>query len=201
MSDEHPVFYYLIQSRKRVYADHAVQVRVAAPVLAVPPVLLKVFLFQVDFSSYHYRVAIGYPTNALRRLSFHNIHRNASSVPGVFLYDITFVVACRMSITDSRSPNTQGESEMWYPTIQAMIGKLYVLSHFYNMYVAPRVASVHIMFTTLFPVSQQFSSAICWRERATIDGIRIYAHGACAAWTEYLSNQRPRRAPIGILYR
>ena len=104
----------------------------------------------MDFSSYYYRVAICYPTNSLRHLSIHNIHHNASSVPGVFFYDLTFVVACRVSMTNSRYPNTQGEAEMWYPTIQAMIGKLYVLSHFYNMYVVPQAASVHIMFTTLF---------------------------------------------------
>ena len=146
-------------------------------------------------------MAICYPTNSLRHLSIHNIHHNASSVPGVFFYDLTFVVACRVSMTNSRYPNTQGEAEMWYPTIQAMIGKLYVLSHFYNMYVVPQAASVHIMFITLFPVSQQFSSANCWRARTTIggiDGIRIYAHGACPAWTEHLSIQRPRRASIGI---
>lgn len=35
------VFFYLTQSRKRVYADHAVQVRVAARVSAVSIVSLK----------------------------------------------------------------------------------------------------------------------------------------------------------------
>ncbi|KAH9019815.1 hypothetical protein EDB85DRAFT_549178 [Lactarius pseudohatsudake] len=28
-----------------------------------------------------------------------------------------------------------GQKQMWYPTLHAVIGKLYVLSHFYNMYV------------------------------------------------------------------
>jgi hypothetical protein len=35
------VFYYLTQSRKRVYADHVVQVRVAVPVSAVSLVSLS----------------------------------------------------------------------------------------------------------------------------------------------------------------
>ena len=44
ISDEHPVFYFLVQSRKRVYADQAVQVRVVVPASVVSHVLLKVFL-------------------------------------------------------------------------------------------------------------------------------------------------------------
>jgi hypothetical protein len=44
ISDGHPVFYYLTQSRKRVYADHAVQVWLTVPVSAVSPVFLKKFL-------------------------------------------------------------------------------------------------------------------------------------------------------------
>jgi hypothetical protein len=92
-SAENPVFYYLIQSRKRVYAERAVQVRALVPVSAVSLVLLNsFFLFQVDISSDYYCVAIGYPTNSLRRQSFHNIHRNASSVSGVLPYDLTSVV-------------------------------------------------------------------------------------------------------------
>jgi hypothetical protein len=130
------VFYYLTQSRKRVYADHAVQVRVAIPVSALSPVLFKISFpnFQVGFSSHYYCVAIGNPTNSLRHCSFHNIHRIASSVPGVSLYGLVFVVY-RMSMTDKHTPHTQGEMEMWFPTIQSVIGKLYVLSHFYDMYV------------------------------------------------------------------
>lgn len=86
--------------------------------------LLK--FLEVDFSTHYHRVAIGYPTNFLRRWSFHYIHCNASSVPGVFLY--SYYRSCLIT-----APNTQGEAEMWYPTLQAMIGKLYILSHFYNM--------------------------------------------------------------------
>ncbi len=89
----------------------------------------------MDFSSYYYRVAIGYPTNCLRDWYFHSIHRIASSVPGVFLYSLAFVVVRRMGMTDKRTLDTQGEKQMWYPTLQAVIGNLYVLSHFYNMYV------------------------------------------------------------------
>jgi hypothetical protein len=47
-----------------------------------------------------------------------------------------------------RTPNIQGEMQMWYPMLQAMIGKLYVLSHFYNMYVEPLAGPIHIIFTT-----------------------------------------------------
>ncbi len=35
-----------------------------------------------------------------------------------------------------RTDETQGEMEMWYPTIQGMIGQFYVLSYFYYVYVA-----------------------------------------------------------------
>ncbi|KAH9057615.1 hypothetical protein EDB87DRAFT_1017820 [Lactarius vividus] len=74
-----------------------------------------------------------------------------------------------------------GEKQMWYPTLHAVIGKLYVLSHFYNMYVV--LAPVPIMFTTS-SISQQFSHYVRWRARATIDA-PVCTHGACAPWDEH----------------
>ncbi len=149
----------------------------------------------MDFSSYDYRVAIGYPTNCLRYWFFHNIHLIASSSSGAFLYGLAFAVTCRTNTTDSRTPDTQGQKQMWYPTLHAVIGKLYVLSHFYNMYVVP--APVPIIFTTSLSVPQQFSHVVCWWARATIDA-HVRAHGACAPWDEH-HTQRPRRAPTGTL--
>ncbi|KAH9020605.1 hypothetical protein EDB84DRAFT_1622290 [Lactarius hengduanensis] len=35
----------------------------------------------------------------------------------------------------------QGEEQMWYPTLQAMTGKLYVLSYFYNLNTHPLFVS------------------------------------------------------------
>lgn len=49
----------------------------------------------VDFSSYYYPVAIGYPADCLHGWRFPNIYRIAASLPG-----IVFVVACGMSMTD-----------------------------------------------------------------------------------------------------
>ena len=106
-------------------------------------------------------MAIGNPTDSLHHWSFHGIHRIASSVPGMFDYGLTFVVR-RMSVTDRRTPHTQGELEMWFPTLQAVIGMLYVLSHFYNMYVGTSLTPVPITFTSMIPVSQQFSPGACW---------------------------------------
>jgi steroid 5-alpha reductase family enzyme len=40
-----------------------------------------------------------------------------------------------MGMTDRRHPHIQGELTLWYPMLQAAVGKLYVLSHFYNVYV------------------------------------------------------------------
>ena len=152
-------------------------------------------ILEVDFSTYCYRVAIGYPTNFLRRWSFHYIHRNASSIPGVFIYSY-FHRSCLII-----APNTQGEAEMWYPTLQAMIGKLYILSHFYNMYVVSQAPPVHNIFTTSF--SQQCSFVNCWRARARaiIDDKCVYSHDACATWDNWLRAQRLRSAPIWIIYR
>jgi hypothetical protein len=65
ISDEHP------WSRKWVYADHVVQVRVAVPVSVLSPVLLNLPLCKWITS----RQAIGNSTNSLRQCSFHNIHR------------------------------------------------------------------------------------------------------------------------------
>ena len=129
-------------------------------------------------------MAIGYPTNCLRHRYFHNIRRIAASECSAFLHGLAFVVACQLT-------SAQSTLEMWYPTPQAMIRKLYVLSHFYNMYVVP--ATVHIMFTILLSVSQQCSSAVCcrWRAGATID-THAYAHCARAPRGKQLHTQRPR---------
>lgn len=179
------VFFYLTQSRKRVYADHAVQVRVAARVSAVSIVSLSRKI-QVDFSSCHYRVAIGHTTNCLRHWYVHNIRRIAAAKSCASLDDLTFkfAVACRLTCV-------QRPVEMWYPTLQAMIGKLYVLSRFYNMYVIPH--PLRIMFTTVLSDLQQCSSsAYCqWRARATVD-THTYLHGACTPRGEQSHTQRPR---------
>lgn len=95
------------------------------------------FPFQVDFSSCHCRVAIGNPPNSLCHWSSHNIHRVASFAPGAFPHNLAFVTACLPNPADWRSSDTQGQRQMWYSTLQALIGKLYVLSHFYSMYVVP----------------------------------------------------------------
>jgi hypothetical protein len=99
-------------------------------------------IIQVDFSSCHYRVAIGHPTNCLRHWYFHNIRRIAAAESCASLDGLPFKFAVMCRLTCAQKP-----VEMWYPTLQAMIGKLYVLSHFYNMYVVPH--PVRIMFTIL----------------------------------------------------
>ncbi|KAI9459854.1 hypothetical protein BJY52DRAFT_1211640 [Lactarius psammicola] len=107
ISDEHPVFYYLTQSRKRIYADHTIQVHVTAPVSTVSPVLLN------DFFS--------------KWISRHIIIVWQSVIPPT-------VCALGISILYGVSQHLYpGPSLMWYPMLQAMIGKLYVLSHFYNI--------------------------------------------------------------------
>ena len=90
--------------------------------------------FQMGFSSHYYWVAIGNSTDSLQHCSFRIVHHIALSIPGVSLSGLAFFV-CRMSMTDRCTPHIQGELEMWLPTIQAVIGMFYVLSHFYNMYV------------------------------------------------------------------
>ncbi|KAF8272719.1 hypothetical protein EI94DRAFT_210773 [Lactarius quietus] len=84
------LFYYLTQSRKRVYADHAVQWISRRVIIvwqsAIPPTVCAI------------GISITYG------VSRHLDHR-----PAV----------------------------MWYPTLQAMVGKLYVLSHFYNINARP----------------------------------------------------------------
>ncbi|KAI9459851.1 hypothetical protein BJY52DRAFT_297875 [Lactarius psammicola] len=84
------VFYYLTQSRKQVYTDHAVQwishLIIIVWQSAIPPTLCAVGIF------------------------------------------IVYIVSHRLY---------QGEKQMWYPTLQAMIGNLYVLSHFYNINARP----------------------------------------------------------------
>ncbi|KAF8272715.1 hypothetical protein EI94DRAFT_1717772 [Lactarius quietus] len=102
------LFYYLIQSRKRVYADHAVQWISRLLIIlwqsAIPPTLCAVGLLLIYIAS------------------------------------------------QNLSP---GEMQMWYPTLQAMIGKLYVLSHFYNINARPLFvgeqehSSTAYVFTTL----------------------------------------------------
>jgi len=86
------LFYYLTQSRKRVYAEHTVQWISRLIIIvwqsAIPPTVCVVGLF------------------------------------------ITYIITHRLY---------PGEAEMWFPTVQAMIGKLYVLSHFYNINIRPVV--------------------------------------------------------------
>ncbi|KAH9020607.1 hypothetical protein EDB84DRAFT_1514964 [Lactarius hengduanensis] len=88
ISGEHPVFFYLTQSRKRVYADQAVQWISRLIIIvwqsAIPPTVCAIGFFLTYILSHH-------------------LH--------------------------------PGQKQMWYPTLHAVIGKLYVLSHFYNMYV------------------------------------------------------------------
>ena len=100
---------------------------------------------QVDFSSCHCRVAIGNPTGSLCHWSCHNIHHIAWFAPGAFSNGFTFAVVRQPNWCSS---DTQGQKQMWYSTLQAVMGKLYVLSHFYSMYVVP--SSVPIIFTPLF---------------------------------------------------
>ncbi|KAI9459852.1 hypothetical protein BJY52DRAFT_1264125 [Lactarius psammicola] len=80
------LFFYLTRSRKRVYADHALQwiSRLITIVWqsAIPPTLCAIGFFITYILSHH-------------------LH--------------------------------PGQKQMWYPTLHAIIGKLYVLSHFYNI--------------------------------------------------------------------
>ncbi|KAI9435577.1 hypothetical protein H4582DRAFT_659589 [Lactarius indigo] len=101
------LFFYLNQSRKRVYADQAVQVRVVVPVSAVSRVLLKVFL-----SKWISRLII---------IVWQSAIPPTVCVIGFFL---TYILSHRLH---------PGQKQMWYPTLHAVIGKLYVLSHFYNI--------------------------------------------------------------------
>ncbi|KAI9435579.1 hypothetical protein H4582DRAFT_660404 [Lactarius indigo] len=84
------LFCYLTQSRKRVYADHAVQWISRLIIIvwqsAIPPTICSIGIFTV------------------------------------------YIVSHR------RYP---GEKQMWYPTLQAVIGNLYVLSYFYNINTHP----------------------------------------------------------------
>ncbi|KAH9019812.1 hypothetical protein EDB85DRAFT_2153462 [Lactarius pseudohatsudake] len=101
------LFYYLTQSRKRIYVDHTVQVRVAVPLSAVSPVLLKSY-----FSKW---------------ISRHIIIVWQSVIPPTVC---TLGISILYGVSQHLSP---GPGLMWYPTLQAVIGKLYVLSHFYNI--------------------------------------------------------------------
>ncbi|KAH8993161.1 hypothetical protein EDB92DRAFT_439305 [Lactarius akahatsu] len=84
------LFYYLTQSRKRIYVDHTVQ-----------------------------------------WISRHIIIVWQSVIPPTVC---TLVISILYGLSQHLSP---GPGLMWYPTLQAVIGKLYVLSHFHNMYVVP----------------------------------------------------------------
>ncbi|KAN0136499.1 hypothetical protein V8E53_005546 [Lactarius tabidus] len=88
------LFYYLTQSKKRVYADRAVQWISRRVIIvwqsAIPPTICTIV------------ISITYVTSQ---------HLNPRPV------------------------------EMWFPTLQAMIGKLYVLSHFYNTNARPLFAA------------------------------------------------------------
>ncbi|KAH9021114.1 hypothetical protein EDB83DRAFT_2432096 [Lactarius deliciosus] len=80
------LFFYLTQSRKRVYADQAVQWISRLIIIvwqsAIPPTVCAIGFF------------------------------------------LTFILSHRLH---------PGQRQMWYPTLHAVIGKLYVLSHFYNI--------------------------------------------------------------------
>ncbi|KAH9052039.1 hypothetical protein EDB83DRAFT_1207234 [Lactarius deliciosus] len=101
------LFFYLTQSRKRVYADQAVQVRVVVPVSVLSRVLLRVFL-----SKWISRLII---------IVWQSAIPPTVCAIGFFL---TFILSHRLH---------PGQRQMWYPTLHAVIGKLYVLSHFYNI--------------------------------------------------------------------
>ena len=58
-------------------------------------------------------------------------------------YNFAFVWAYQMGMTNGRTPNIQGELQMWFPMLQAVTGKLYVISHFYNMCVVVYLCSNH----------------------------------------------------------
>ncbi|KAH9020612.1 hypothetical protein EDB84DRAFT_1514989 [Lactarius hengduanensis] len=80
------LFYYLTQSRKRIYVDHTVQ-----------------------------------------WISRHIIIVWQSVIPPTVC---TLGISILYGVSQHLSP---GPGLMWYPTLQAVIGKLYVLSHFYNI--------------------------------------------------------------------
>ncbi|KAH9056560.1 hypothetical protein EDB87DRAFT_1636029 [Lactarius vividus] len=91
------LFYYLTQSRKRIYVDHTVQ-----------------------------------------WISRHIVILWQSVIPPTVF---TLAISLLYGISHHMYP---GPGLMWYPTLQAVIGKLYVLSYFYNMCVVP--APVPTMF-------------------------------------------------------
>ena len=59
-----------------------------------------------------------------------------------------------------RRASEQMQKQMWYPTLQAMVGKLYILSLFYNLCVIPLPHSVyHAPFSFSVAISESPFSA------------------------------------------